>query len=209
MMNSLSLKIAQELSVKPEQVEATIQLLDSGATVPFIARYRKEVTDGLDDTQLRFLEERLLYLRELDERRNTILSSIEEQGKLNPELKEKILAADTKAHLEDLYLPFKQKRVTKGQLAIAAGILPLADNLLSNPELTPEQEATAFICEGYADVKAVLEGAKYILMERFSEDADLLAKLRPYFMENGHLFSKVIAGKEEAAAKFRDYFDYH
>jgi len=114
MMNSLSLKIAQELSVKPEQVEATIQLLDSGATVPFIARYRKEVTDGLDDTQLRFLEERLLYLRELDERRNTILSSIEEQGKLNPELKEKILAADTKAHLEDLYLPFKQKRVTKG-----------------------------------------------------------------------------------------------
>jgi uncharacterized protein len=209
MMNSLSLKIAQELSVKPEQVEATIQLLDSGATVPFIARYRKEVTDGLDDTQLRFLEERLLYLRELDERRNTILSSIEEQGKLNPELKEKILAADTKAHLEDLYLPFKQKRVTKGQLAIAAGILPLADNLLSNPDLTPEQEATAFICEGYADVKAVLEGAKYILMERFSEDADLLAKLRPYFMENGHLFSKVIAGKEEAAAKFRDYFDYH
>ena len=176
MMNSLSLKIAQELSVKPEQVEATIQLLDSGATVPFIARYRKEVTDGLDDTQLRFLEERLLYLRELDERRNTILSSIEEQGKLNPELKEKILAADTKAHLEDLYLPFKQKRVTKGQLAIAAGILPLADNLLSNPDLTPEQEATTFICEGYADVKAVLEGAKYILMERFSEDADLLAK---------------------------------
>ena len=209
MMNSLSLKIAQELSVKPEQVEATIQLLDSGATVPFIARYRKEVTDGLDDTQLRFLEERLLYLRELDERRNTILSSIEEQGKLNPELKEKILAADTKAHLEDLYLPFKQKRVTKGQLAIAAGILPLADNLLSNPDLTPDQEATAFICEGYADVKAVLEGAKYILMERFSENADLLAKLRPYFMENGHLFSKVIAGKEEAAAKFRDYFDYH
>ncbi len=208
-MNSLSVKIAQELTVKPEQVEATIQLLDGGATVPFIARYRKEVTQGLDDTQLRFLEERLLYLRELDDRRTTILSSIDEQGKLSPELKAKILSADTKAILEDLYLPYKQKRITKGQLAITAGLLPLADSLLANPALNPEQEATAFICEGYADVKAVLEGAKYILMERFAENADLLAQLRPYFYDHAHVISKVVAGKEEAAAKFRDYFDYH
>ena len=138
-MNSLSLKIAQELSVTPEQVAATIQLLDSGATVPFIARYRKEVTQGLDDTQLRNLEERLLYLRELDERRQTIIKSIEEQGKLSPELQQKLVLAETKAVLEDLYLPYKPKKTTKGQLAIAAGLLPLADKLLNDPNLSPEQ----------------------------------------------------------------------
>ena len=209
MMNSLSFKIAQELSVKPEQVEATIQLLDSGATVPFIARYRKEVTQGLDDTQLRNLEERLLYLRELEERRQTIIKSIDEQGKLSPELQQKLALAETKAVLEDLYLPYKPKKTTKGQLAIAAGLLPLADSLLSNPNLTPEQEAATFICEAYADTKAVLEGAKYILMERFAEDAELLAQLRPYFYQNSHVMSKVVTGKEEAAAKFKDYFDFH
>jgi uncharacterized protein len=209
MMNSLSLKIAQELSVTPEQVEATIQLLDSGATVPFIARYRKEVTQGLDDTQLRNLEERLLYLRELEERRQTIIKSIEEQGKLTPELQQKLVLAETKAVLEDLYLPYKPKKTTKGQLAIAAGLLPLADKLLSDPTLTPEQEAQAFIGEGYADTKAVLDGAKYILMERFAEDAELLARVRPYFYQNAHVMSKVVAGKEEAAAKFKDYFDFH
>jgi uncharacterized protein len=208
-MNSLSLKIAQELSVTPEQVAATIQLLDSGATVPFIARYRKEVTQGLDDTQLRNLEERLLYLRELEERRQTIIKSIEEQGKLSPELQQKLVLAETKAVLEDLYLPYKPKKTTKGQLAIAAGLLPLADKLLSDPTLTPEQEAQAFIGEGYADTKAVLDGAKYILMERFAEDAELLARVRPYFYQNAHVMSKVVAGKEEAAAKFKDYFDFH
>ncbi|MBK6757039.1 MAG: RNA-binding transcriptional accessory protein [Moraxellaceae bacterium] len=208
-MNSLSIKIAQELSVKPEQVEATIQLLDGGATVPFIARYRKEVTQGLDDTQLRNLEERLLYLRELEERRQTIIKSIDEQGKLSPELQQKLVLAETKAVLEDLYLPYKPKKTTKGQLAIAAGLLPLADKLLNDPNLTPEQEAAAFICETYADTKAVLDGAKYILMERFAEDADLLAQVRPYFYQNAHVMSKVVAGKEEAAAKFKDYFEFH
>ncbi len=208
-MNSLSLKIAQELSVTPEQVAATIQLLDSGATVPFIARYRKEVTQGLDDTQLRNLEERLLYLRELEERRQTIIKSIEEQGKLSPELQQKLVLAETKAVLEDLYLPYKPKKTTKGQLAIAAGLLPLADKLLDDPTLTPEQEAQAFIGEGYADTKAVLDGAKYILMERFAEDAELLARVRPYFYQNAHVMSKVVAGKEDAAAKFKDYFDFH
>lgn len=209
MMNSLSFKIAQELSVKPEQVEATIQLLDGGATVPFIARYRKEITQGLDDTQLRNLEERLLYLRELEERRQTIIKSIDEQGKLSPELQQKLVLAETKAVLEDLYLPYKPKKTTKGQLAIAAGLLPLADKLLNDPSLTPEQEAAAFICDAYADTKAVLDGAKYILMERFAEDADLLAQVRPYFYQNAHVMSKVVAGKEEAAAKFKDYFDFH
>ncbi|MBK9185029.1 MAG: RNA-binding transcriptional accessory protein [Moraxellaceae bacterium] len=208
-MNSLSIKIAQELSVKPEQVEATIQLLDGGATVPFIARYRKEVTQGLDDTQLRNLEERLLYLRELEERRQTIIKSIDEQGKLSPELQQKLVLAETKAVLEDLYLPYKPKKTTKGQLAIAAGLLPLADKLLNDPNLTPEQEAAAFVCEAYADTKAVLDGAKYILMERFAEDADLLAQVRPYFYQNAHVMSKVVAGKEEAAAKFKDYFEFH
>ncbi len=209
MMNSLSIKIAQELSVKPEQVEATIQLLDGGATVPFIARYRKEVTQGLDDTQLRNLEERLLYLRELEDRRQTIIKSIDEQGKLSPELQQKLVLAETKAVLEDLYLPYKPKKTTKGQLAIAAGLLPLADKLLNDPNLTPEQEAAAFICDAYADTKAVLDGAKYILMERFAEDADLLAQVRPYFYQNAHVMSKVVAGKEEAAAKFKDYFEFH
>jgi len=179
-MNKIQHQIATEIHVKPAQVAAAMQLLDDGATVPFISRYRKEVTGGLDDTQLRTLEERLGYLRELEDRRSTILASIEEQGKLNPELKTAILGADTKTRLEDLYLPYKPKRRTKGQIAIEAGLEPLADALLNDPELNPEQQAQVYINAelGIADSKAALDGAKYILMERFSEDADLIGRLR-------------------------------
>ncbi|RZU47831.1 uncharacterized protein EV700_0798 [Fluviicoccus keumensis] len=208
-MNMLTQQIARELTVRPEQVQAAVDLLDGGATVPFIARYRKEVTQGLDDTQLRNLQERLLYLRELEDRRATILDSIGEQGKLTDDLKKKIQAADTKAVLEDLYLPYKPKRTTKGQLAIAAGIQPLADSLLADPTKSPEELAAGFVCEGYADAKAVLDGAKYILMERFAEDPDLLGKVRPWFQQESHLFSKVVEGKEAEGAKFRDYFESH
>ncbi len=212
-MSALALQIARELNVRPEQVEATIDLLDGGATVPFIARYRKEVTGALDDTQLRQLEERLLYLREMSDRRTAILASIEEQGKMTDTLREQILAAETKARLEDLYLPYKPKRVTKGQQAIAAGLLPLADKLLSDPTQVPEVEAQAFIvaeaAEGglaYPDVKAVLDGAKHILMERFAEQADLLALLRDYLKNRALLSARVVTGKESEAAKFQDYF---
>jgi uncharacterized protein len=208
-MNMLTQQIARELAVRPEQVQAAVDLLDGGATVPFIARYRKEVTQGLDDTQLRNLQERLLYLRELEDRRSAILDSIGEQGKLSDDLKKKIQAADTKAVLEDLYLPYKPKRTTKGQLAIAAGIQPLADSLLTDPTKSPEELAAGFVCEGYADAKAVLDGAKYILMERFAEDPDLLGKVRPWFQQESHLFSKVVEGKETEGAKFRDYFESH
>jgi uncharacterized protein len=208
-MNMLTQQIARELTVRPEQVQAAVDLLDGGATVPFIARYRKEVTQGLDDTQLRNLQERLLYLRELEDRRSAILDSIGEQGKLSDDLKKKIQAADTKAVLEDLYLPYKPKRTTKGQLAIAAGIQPLADSLLTDPTKSPEELAAGFVCEGYADAKAVLDGAKYILMERFAEDPDLLGKVRPWFQQESHLFSKVVEGKETEGAKFRDYFESH
>ncbi len=215
-LSSIVQQIATELGVRPEQVQATITLLDGGATVPFIARYRKEVTGELDDTQLRNLEERLLYLRELEERRAAILKSISDQGKLSDELRALILGADTKSRLEDLYLPYKPKRVTKGQLALAAGIGPLADLLLAEPQRVPEQEAAAFIRaeaieEGgsiYPDVKAVLEGAKHILMERFAEQADLLATLRGYLQERALLSARLLAGKEQEGAKFRDYFEH-
>ncbi|OHC18453.1 MAG: RNA-binding transcriptional accessory protein, partial [Pseudomonadales bacterium GWC2_63_15] len=201
---------ANELGVRPQQVAAAVALLDEGSTVPFIARYRKEVTGSLDDTQLRNLEERLRYLRELDERRVSILASIEEQGKLTPELKREIDLADTKTRLEDLYLPYKQKRRTKGQIALEAGLGELADALFGNPELSPEQEAERFIDaeKGFADVKAVLEGAKYILMERFAEDADLLAKLRDFLKHNATLSARVVPGKESEGAKFSDYFEH-
>src|SRR4051812_26519753 len=181
-MDSINSRIAEELGVRPQQVEAAVALLDEGSTVPFIARYRKEVTGSLDDTQLRHLEERLRYLRELDERRISILASIEEQGKLTPELARDIKLADTKTRLEDLYLPYKQKRRTKGQIALEAGLGELADGLFNDPTLTPETEAARFVDaeKGFADVKAVLEGAKYILMERFAEDATLLEKLRSF-----------------------------
>lgn len=209
-MKSIFQRLAEELSIAEKQVVATVELLDEGATVPFIARYRKEVTGSLDDTQLRDLSERLVYLREMEERREAILKSIDEQGKLTPELSSAILAADTKTRLEDLYLPYKPKRRTKGQIAIEAGLEPLADALLANPALLPEEEAQKFFNAeaGFADIKAVLDGAKYILMERFAEHADLLAKARSFLAENALLFATVVAGKESEGEKFRDYFEH-
>src|SRR5574344_1152997 len=209
-MPSISHIIAAELNAKPEQVESAIRLLDEGSTVPFIARYRKEVTGGLDDTQLRNLEQRLGYLRELEERRAVILNSIEEQGHLTPALRTELLAADTKTRLEDLYLPYKPKRRTKGQIAIEAGLEPLADRLFSHPELTPELEAAAFINpeQQIPDAKSALDGARYILMERFAEDAALLDKLRTYLWQYGQLQARVLTGKEQEGAKFKDYFEH-
>ncbi|OCG59641.1 Tex family protein [Gilliamella sp. Fer4-1] len=200
--------IAGELTVKPEQVLAAIQLLDEGSTVPFIARYRKEVTGGLDDTQLRTLDSRLSYLRELEDRKQTILKSVEEQGKLTPELSQSIIQTLSKTELEDLYLPYKPKRRTRGQIAIEAGLEPLANDLWQNPILDPEIEAEKYINldKGIADTKSALDGARYILMERFAEDAALLAKVRHYLWNNAHLVSQVVSGKEEEGAKFRDYF---
>ena len=209
-MDSINKRIAEELGVLPQQVAAAVALLDEGSTVPFIARYRKEVTGSLDDTQLRNLEERLRYLRELDERRASILASIEEQGKLTPELTREINLADTKTRLEDLYLPYKQKRRTKGQIALEAGLGELADGLFNDPSLNPESEAARFIDaeKGFADTKAVLEGAKYILMERFAEDATLLERLRVFLKDNATLSARVVAGKEAEGAKFSDYFEH-
>ena len=208
---SINQKIAQELNVRPQQVGAAIELLDGGATVPFISRYRKEVTQGLDDTQLRQLEERLYYLRELNERRDTVLNSIREQGKLTPALERDIVDADNKTRLEDLYAPFKPKRRTKGQIAKEAGLEPLAEALFADAQLVPEMAAANYINVdlGVADVAAALEGARYILMERFAEDAQLLSTLRSYIGERGQLEVKVVAGKEQEAEKFLDYFDYH
>ncbi|MCB5227262.1 RNA-binding transcriptional accessory protein [Alishewanella sp. 16-MA] len=209
-MSIIVKQIAAEIAARPEQVAAAIALLDEGATVPFIARYRKEVTGALDDTQLRTLDQRLTYLRELEERRQVILKTIAEQGKLTTALEQALLAADNKTRLEDLYLPYKTKRRTKGQLAIEAGILPLAEALLANAMLQPEQAAAAYINAdaGYTDVKAVLDGAKYILMEQFAEDADLLARLREYLTANAQLQSTVVNGKEAEGAKFSDYFSH-
>jgi uncharacterized protein len=203
-------QIALEISARAEQVAAAIALLDEGSTVPFIARYRKEVTGGLDDTQLRLLDQRLTYLRELEDRRQVILKTIAEQGKLTPELQREIVAADNKTRLEDLYLPYKAKRRTKGQIAIEAGLLPLADALLADPNLAPETAAIDYLNveAGFADVKAVLDGAKYILMERFAEDAELLAKLRRHLAQYAVLKSSMVAGKETEGAKFRDYFSH-
>jgi len=208
-------RISAELAVRPQQVAAAVQLLDEGATVPFISRYRKEVTDNLDDTQLRNLEERLGYLRELEDRRATILSSIAEQGKLTPELEAAIATADNKQGLEDLYLPYKQKRRTKAQIAREAGLEPLADALFNDPTLSPETEAAKYVNTQteppethVPDVKAALDGARQILMERFSEDAALLAKLRTYLGEHALLASTVVTGKETEGAKFRDWFDF-
>lgn len=202
--------IAAELTVQPQQILAAIQLLDDGNTIPFIARYRKEATGGLDDTQLRHFETRLIYLRELEERRQTILKSIEDQGKLTDELREKIHATQSKTELEDLYLPFKPKRRTKGQMAIEAGLETLADLLWNEPKNDPESTALSFVDaeKGVADSKAALDGARYILMERFAEDAGLLAKVRDYLAKNAVIVSKVIEGKETEGAKFQDYFDH-
>ncbi len=209
-MIAIAEQIANELHVKPQQVNAAITLLDEGATVPFIARYRKEATQGLDDTHLRTLAQRLSYLRDLANRRQLILANIEQQGKLTPELKSKIEQADNKTRLEDLYLPYRPKRRTKGQIAIEAGLAPLAEKLFNNWQLIPEQEAKAFINSdaGFFDEKTVLEGAQYILMEQLSEDADLLAKLRQHLNKQAHLTSKVAKGKEQEANKYRDYFEH-
>ncbi|MWP99466.1 RNA-binding transcriptional accessory protein [Glaesserella parasuis] len=206
--HQISQIIAAELAVRSEQIFAAMTLLDEGNTIPFIARYRKEVTGGLDDTQLRHFETRLLYLRELNDRRQTILKSIEEQGKLTDELREKIEQTQSKTELEDLYLPYKPKRRTRGQIAIEAGLEPLADSLWNDPSQVPETVSEAYVDaeKGVADVKSALDGARYILMERFSEDADLLAKLRQYLIANATLEAKVIDGKEEEGEKFRDYF---
>ncbi|MGM9453029.1 Tex family protein [Legionella bozemanae] len=209
-MLRLAAIIAQEIKVKPAQVEAAIRLLNEGATIPFIARYRKEATEGLDDIKLRFIDERVLYLRELDERRAVVLQSIREQEKLTPELEKSILAADTKTRLEDLYLPFRPKRRTKAQIAIEAGLDPLAQALWNNPELDPEEQAVQFINPeaGVEDAKAALEGARHILMEHFAEDADLINELREYLWQHGIVKSTGSSKKKEAVNKFSDYFDY-
>ncbi|MGG5217866.1 Tex family protein [Rahnella variigena] len=211
MNDQLSRIIASELQVRPEQVASVVRLLDEGNTVPFIARYRKEVTGGLDDTQLRQLDTRLGYLRELEDRRQTILKSIEEQGKLSDDLAKAIKTTLSKTELEDLYLPFKPKRRTRGQIAIEAGLEPLAELLWNDPQNEPETAAAKFIDadKGVADTKAALDGARYILMERFAEDASLLAKVRDYLWKNAHLTSRMVEGKEQEGAKFRDYFDHH
>ncbi|QSP95849.1 RNA-binding transcriptional accessory protein [Marinobacter salinisoli] len=209
-MNSISSRIAEELGVREQQVNATIGLLNEGATVPFIARYRKEITGSLDDTQLRTLEERLRYLRELEDRRAAILSSIDEQGKLTDELRASINDADTKNRLEDLYLPYKPKRRTKAQIAREAGLEPLAHTLYDDPTQDPEGTAQGYVNAdaGIDDAKAALDGARYILMERFAEDAELLGNLRDFIWHGGQLKVSVIEGKENEGAKFRDYFDH-
>ncbi|MHC5905660.1 Tex family protein [Streptomyces sp. S6] len=207
---SIEGRIAEELGVRERQVRAAVELLDGGSTVPFIARYRKEATEMLDDAQLRTLEERLRYLRELEERRTAVLESVREQGKLTAELEARIRGAETKARLEDIYLPFKPKRRTKAQIAREAGLEPLAEGLLGDPSVDPLAAATAFVDadKGVADPQAALDGARAILTERFSEDADLIGEVRERMWTRGRLAAKVRTGKEEAGAKFADYFDF-
>ncbi|MEV8561645.1 Tex family protein [Streptomyces sp. NPDC051917] len=207
---SIEGRIAEELGVRERQVKAAVELLDGGSTVPFIARYRKEATEMLDDAQLRTIEERLRYLRELEERRTAILDSVREQGKLTEELEARIRGAETKARLEDIYLPYKPKRRTKAQIAREAGLEPLAEGLLADPTVEPLAAAAAFVDadKGIADPQAALEGARAILTERFSEDADLIGELRERMWVRGRLAAKVREGKEEAGAKFADYFDF-
>ncbi|HAB78719.1 MAG TPA: RNA-binding transcriptional accessory protein, partial [Glaciecola sp.] len=202
--------LANELAVKESQVQAAVALLDEGATVPFIARYRKEVTNGLDDTQLRNLESRLGYLRDLHDRKTVILKSINDQGKLTDALSNAINNAASKTLLEDLYLPYKPRRRTKGQIAIEAGLEPLANALYQDPTLDPQATATQYINvdAGFNDEKAVLEGAKFILMEQFAEDAQLLQKIRQQMTQHGYLVSQLNKGKEREASKFTDYFTH-
>ena len=208
-LNKILLQIAAELKVRPAQVNAAVELLDGGATVPFIARYRKEATDNLDDIQLRELEARLSYLRELEDRRAAVLKSIEEQGKLTPELRAAVEAAPTKQELEDIYLPYKPRRRTKGMIAREAGLEPLADKLFADPSLDPLAEAPAFINAegGFADAHAVLDGVRDLLSERWAEDAALIGKLREWLWAEGLFRSKLLDGKDGThpdAAKFRD-----
>ncbi|PXX48217.1 Tex family protein [Aquitalea magnusonii] len=210
MLKSIASRLATELAVRENQVAATIELIDGGATVPFIARYRKEVTGGLDDTQLRTLAERLVYLRELDDRRDSILASIREQDKLTPELTAALYAADNKTALEDLYLPYKPKRRTKAQIAREAGLQPLADSLLADPSQSPETLALTYLNveAGVGDAKAALDGARAILIEQFAEDGELLGRLREKLWNEAELAASVVAGKEQEGAKFADYFDH-
>jgi len=218
MLPTIEQRLSIELVAKPQQITAAIALLDEGATVPFISRYRKEATGGLDDTQLRLLEDRLSYLRELEQRRTAIVNSINEQGKMTPVLLDAIMHAEDKTGLEDLYLPYKIKRRTKAQIALEAGLLPLAESLLTDPTLIPEEAASTYLKPafkteagnnpGVVDVKAALDGARQILMERFAEDATLLQQCRAYLQEHGIVESKVIEGKQEAGEKFADYFAY-
>src|SRR5690554_2947967 len=209
-MTQMFEQIAGEIAARPEQVSATVALLDEGATVPFIARYRKEVTGGLDDTQLRRLQERLLYLRELDDRREVILKSIGEQEKLTPELEQQIRAAAIKTTLEDLYLPYKPKRRTRAQIAREAGLQPLADALYGTPTRDPEAEAQGYLNSeaGIGDTKAALDGARHILIEQFGEDAELLGRLREFFWDEAHIIAELVDGKAQEGAKYRDYFEF-
>ncbi|WP_283149794.1 Tex family protein [Silvimonas soli] len=210
MLPSIHSRLATELVCREAQVASAVQLLDEGATVPFIARYRKEVTGGLDDTQLRNLEVRLRYLRELEERRGAVIASVDEQGKLTPELKLQLLDADNKQRLEDLYLPFKPKRRTRAQIAKEAGLDPLAQGLLTDPTQNPEAVAAAYVDaeKGVADVKAALDGARAILMEQFAEDAQLVGDLREHAASKAHVKTRLVEGKAEEGAKFSDYFEY-
>jgi len=210
MPESLIVRLARDVAIAPKQAEAAVELLDGGATVPFIARYRKEATNGLDDVQLRFLDERLVYLRELDERRDAVLASIREQGKLSDDLAVALDRATSKQEIEDLYAPYKPKRRTKAQIAREAGLQPLADALYADPALTPLAEAAKFVNAdaGFADAQACLDGARDILSEQWAEDASLVGKLREWLWTNGLFESKVAEGKEKDGDKFRDYFDY-
>ncbi|WP_432720257.1 Tex family protein [Jeongeupia wiesaeckerbachi] len=208
MLPPISHRIAAELACRPAQVDAAIQLFDDGATVPFVARYRKEVTGGLDDTQLRTLDERLRYLRELEERRRSVIGSVDEQGKLTPALLAQLQGADNKQRLEDLYLPYKPKRRTKAQMAREAGLAPLAAALLADPARVPEHEALAYLNADVADVKAALDGARAILIEQFAEDAELIGGLRDYLKTHGVVRTAVVEGKQDEGAKFADYFEY-
>src|SRR5438876_11509855 len=208
---NINRQIAQELGVREQQISATVELLDGGATVPFVARYRKEITGGLDDAQLRTLEERLTYLRELEERRVAILNSVREQGKLDAALEAAIMAADSKGRLEDIYLPFKPKRRTKAEIAKEAGLEPLSELLLTQPQNDPQAVAASFVDaeKQVADVAAALEGARAILVERFAEDADLCGKLREDMWSNGVMTSTVRKGKKAEGEKVKDYFEYN
>ena len=208
--NRIVLTLSNEIHAAGPQVEAAVNLLDGGATVPFIARYRKEVTGGLDDTQLRLLQERLIYLRDMEARRAAVIESIDSQGKLTDELKKALLDADTKQRIEDLYLPYKPKRRTRAQIAKEAGLEPLAEELFKDPQLDPEQRAQAYLNadKGVVTVKDVLNGARDILAERFSEDAELLSNLRAFLTKHGFIVSELVEGKENEGAKFKDYFDF-
>ena len=207
---NINRQIAEELGVREQQVAATVELLNGGATVPFVARYRKEITGGLDDAQLRTLEERLTYLRELEERRTVILESVREQGKLDAALEASIMAADTKGRLEDIYLPFKPKRRTKAEIAKEAGLEPLSELLLAEPQNDPKKVAETFVNadKQVADVTAALDGARAILVERFAEDADLIGALREQMWSNGQMSSTVRTGKKTEGEKFKDYFEF-